>query len=75
MSKFGWSYPPGAANDPNAPYNQTDAVTNLQETILGLLEEAGISSEINDKIMALLMAGELELMNREDAKQIERLDL
>lgn len=21
---FGWSYPPGAANDPNAPYNQTD---------------------------------------------------
>lgn len=24
MSKFGWSYPPGAANDPNAPYNQND---------------------------------------------------
>jgi len=24
MSVFGWSYPPGAANDPNAPYNQTD---------------------------------------------------
>jgi hypothetical protein len=24
MSKFGWSYPPGAANDPNAPYNQSD---------------------------------------------------
>lgn len=22
MSIFGWSYPPGAANDPNAPYNQ-----------------------------------------------------
>jgi len=22
MSKFGWSYPPGAALDPNAPYNQ-----------------------------------------------------
>lgn len=21
---FGWSYPPGAANDPNAPYNQDD---------------------------------------------------
>ena len=21
-SKFGWSYPPGAANDPLAPYNQ-----------------------------------------------------
>jgi hypothetical protein len=24
MSIFGWSYPPGAENDPNAPYNQTD---------------------------------------------------
>ena len=24
MSLFGWSYPPGAANDPNAPYNQVD---------------------------------------------------
>lgn len=24
MGIFGWSYPPGAANDPNAPYNQTD---------------------------------------------------
>jgi len=23
-SIFGWSYPPGAANDPNAPYNQVD---------------------------------------------------
>ena len=22
MGKFGWSYPPGAAGDPNAPYNQ-----------------------------------------------------
>jgi hypothetical protein len=24
MSIFGWSYPPGAANDPNAPWNQGD---------------------------------------------------
>lgn len=24
MSKFGWSYPAGAENDPLAPYNQTD---------------------------------------------------
>lgn len=22
--KFGWSYPPGAATDPSAPYNQPD---------------------------------------------------
>jgi hypothetical protein len=26
MSKFGWSYPAGAASDPNAPYNQVDFV-------------------------------------------------
>jgi hypothetical protein len=25
-SIFGWSYPPGAENDPNAPYNQPDPV-------------------------------------------------
>lgn len=24
MSTFGWSYPPGAASDPFAPYNQID---------------------------------------------------
>lgn len=24
MGKFGWWYPPGAANDPTAPYNQVD---------------------------------------------------
>ena len=24
-SPFGWSYPPGAAGDPNAPYNQSDS--------------------------------------------------
>lgn len=25
MTDFGWSYPPGAANDPRAPYNAPDA--------------------------------------------------
>lgn len=29
MGIFGWSYPPGAANDPNAPYNQTDVPLDL----------------------------------------------
>mgnify|MGYP003136132175 CR=1 FL=1 len=24
MGIFGWSYPAGAENDPNAPYNQVD---------------------------------------------------
>lgn len=28
MSKFGWSYPAGAANDPYAPYNQEDILDN-----------------------------------------------
>lgn len=29
MSKFGWSYPAGAANDPFAPYNQTDVPCSM----------------------------------------------
>ena len=28
MSNFGWSYPAGAANDPNAPYNQDEMPDN-----------------------------------------------
>lgn len=28
MGKFGWSYPPGAANDPFAPYNQDESLDN-----------------------------------------------
>lgn len=31
MGIFGWSYPPGAANDPLAPYNQTDEPIGLAE--------------------------------------------
>lgn len=31
MSIFGWSYPPGAAGDPFAPYNQTDEPLDLRE--------------------------------------------
>lgn len=29
MANFGWSYPPGAANDPNAPYNQEDGACDI----------------------------------------------
>ncbi len=29
MGLFGWSYPPGAANDPSAPYNQDDEPIDL----------------------------------------------
>lgn len=31
MTKFGWSYPPGAANDPYAPYNQDSEPLQLHE--------------------------------------------
>lgn len=38
-SLFGWSYPPGAANDPNAPWNQEtppcDVCGNTLETSAG----------------------------------------
>jgi len=40
MSKFGWSYPPGAANDPHAPYNQdAPAITMLKEKTLHARKE------------------------------------
>jgi hypothetical protein len=28
---FGWSYPAGAENDPNAPYNQPDPIEDTDE--------------------------------------------
>lgn len=36
MSKFGWSYPPGAASDPLAPYNQEEELSNwaLEEAFI-----------------------------------------
>lgn len=62
MGKFGWSYPPGAASDPNAPYNQTDYVIEdaiaehdlvcpaCQEPALWFreLEQAGFPNELLD---------------------------
>lgn len=41
MSKFGWSYPPGAASDPYAPYNQSEAPC----AICGEFEDACICPE------------------------------
>ena len=40
---FGWNYPPGAENDPNAPWNQTDAtdVAGFEDKLLEMqLERA-----------------------------------
>lgn len=58
MSKFGWSYPPGAANDSNAPYNQDDGITPLQDAVADLLTNAGIAEPLIDKIMLLIIEGE-----------------
>ncbi len=49
MSKFGWSYPPGCSGPPEPP-----CPSNLVEDVLGLLEDAGVDTEINDKIVKLI---------------------
>ena len=52
MGIFGWSYPPGAANDPYAPWNQVDGPCD----ICGQLEdycicpECPVCSSIGDPI-------------------------
>jgi hypothetical protein len=73
MSKFGWSYPPGAANDPNAPWNQDEKSTLLQDTILDLLSEAQLPQTIQDKILALIVEGEAALQQAEDDAYAEQL--
>lgn len=40
------------------PRDADDGVTNLQEAVLGLLEEAGIPTETNDRIIELIAAAE-----------------
>lgn len=35
-----------------------DGVTDLQERVLGLLEDAGVPTDTNDRIMALIAAAE-----------------
>lgn len=54
MGIFGWSYPPGCSG---TPFDQ-DGVTELQDKVLELLEEAGIPPEVNDKIMKLVSDAE-----------------
>jgi hypothetical protein len=50
-----------------------DAVTELSETILSLLEEAEIPAHINNKIMVLLLQGEHERNLKRDAQIIDIL--
>jgi hypothetical protein len=55
MGRFGWSYPPGCSGPPG---DDAGAVSDLQEAVLGLLEDAGIPTETNDAIMKLIDAAE-----------------
>lgn len=40
---FGWSYPAGAANDPNAPYNQDEGDLAVWIVRISLLAPGGIN--------------------------------
>ena len=48
---FGWSYPPGCTGPVN---EEMFAPSELTESVLGLLEDAGVPTEINDKITKLI---------------------
>jgi hypothetical protein len=63
MSKFGWSYPPGCSG---GPYDDATDPSDLQETVLELLEAAGIETATNDKIMALIEAAEIKRAQAEN---------
>ncbi|AFU88206.1 hypothetical protein CcrColossus_gp336 [Caulobacter phage CcrColossus] len=40
------------------PFDGDDGVTKLQDDVLGLLEDAGLPTDINDQIMLLVQTGE-----------------
>ena len=48
------------------PFDDEPPVSELQDTILGLLEDAEIDSETNDTIMKLLDAAERKKFNAGD---------
>jgi hypothetical protein len=60
MGMFGWSYPPGCSG---TPFDQDDGVTELQDKVLELLEEADIPTEVNDKIMKLISDAEIAALS------------
>ena len=49
-SKFGWSYPPGCSG----PDADMPVPSELVDGILAKLEDAGVPTEINDKIARLI---------------------
>jgi len=58
MSKFGWSYPAGC-NGPDDQYLGPEP-SELVEDVLGILEDAGVPENINDKIVKLIEEWERE---------------
>jgi len=50
MGIFGWSYPPGAENDPYAPYNQDaeDEPADDQITVVDVDEAYSVGAEVQD---------------------------
>lgn len=56
MGTFGWSYPPGAENDPNAPYNQDDELIDedgeeIADVVDVNFDDAySVSSEIDGQV-------------------------
>jgi hypothetical protein len=57
-SMFGWSLPPGCRR---LPGEDTVDPSPLQDAVLELLENAGIPTETNDQIMALIKRAEATL--------------
>lgn len=56
-SIFGWSYPPGCSGPPDDYFPDSSP---LIEEILGVLEDGGVPTEINDKIVMMIEAWERE---------------
>ena len=50
---FGWSYPPGCSGPPD---EDGPPISELEESVLSLLEDAGVSAETCDAVMKLIDA-------------------
>lgn len=70
MVNMGWSLPPGCGQ---LPGEAPDGVTALQEDVLLLLEGAGFSTEVNDKIIDLIAKEEDRLAAISDKEYCENM--
>lgn len=58
------------ARSERTPWDEDDGVTQLQEDVLGLLEEAGIPSSVNDQICRLIEQAEKDPKSSPRAQRI-----